>query len=209
MVELEIERDAALHALDSLPWGVVLVSNHGNRLVANRRAEEILQAEDGLTAHGDTLRAIFPHEAAKFDRLLTNTLNGARGGGMLSITRPLGSHPLNVLILPLGNKPEMFGDRVHAAAIFVSDPHMRLPGNEQHLRELYALTAVEARLAACLSRGKSIEEAAAAMGVTVNTARAYLKRIFEKTGVHRQSALVRLLLLGVPPLSQGADKPTE
>jgi DNA-binding CsgD family transcriptional regulator len=75
---------------------------------------------------------------------------------------------------------------------------MRPDSNEQHLRELYALTVVEARLAAWLSQGKSVEEAAAAMGVTVNTARAYLKRIYNKTGVRRQSELVRLLLLALP-----------
>jgi DNA-binding CsgD family transcriptional regulator len=38
------------------------------------------------------------------------------------------------------------------------------------------------------------------MGITVNTARAYLKRIYSKTGVRRQPELVRLLLLGLPRL---------
>ena len=35
---------------------------------------------------------------------------------------------------------------------------------------------------------------------TVNTARAYLKRIYGKTGVRRQPELIRLLLLGLPRL---------
>jgi DNA-binding CsgD family transcriptional regulator len=61
---------------------------------------------------------------------------------------------------------------------------------------------VEARLASWLSQGKSVEEAAAAMGITVNTARAYLKRIYGKTGVRRQPELIRLLLLGLPRLRQ-------
>jgi DNA-binding CsgD family transcriptional regulator len=77
---------------------------------------------------------------------------------------------------------------------------MRINGNEQHLRELYALTPAEARLATHLSCGRSVEEAAAEMGVTVNTARAYLKRIYSKLGVRRQSELVRRLLLGLAGL---------
>jgi len=206
IVELEIERDAALRALDCLPWGVVLVNSHGNRLAANRRAEALLQAGDGMMVYGDTLRATLPDEAARLDRLLSSVLDRTSAGGALSLTRPSEAHPLSVRVVPLRNKPEVPGDRVQAAAIFVSDPNMRLDNNEQHLRELYALTAVEARLAVWLLQGKSVEEAAAAMGVTVNTARAYLKRIFNKTGVRRQSALMRLLLLGLSRLNQGPDK---
>jgi DNA-binding CsgD family transcriptional regulator len=208
MVELEVERDAAFHALDHLPWGVVFVDEHRNRLGANRHAQEMLLAGDGLVARGDTVRAAIAAESAELDRLLSGALNHAGGrtpsaGGPLSITRPSGAHPLSVLVVPLRTRPESLGVRRPAAAIFVGDPDIRLDSsNEQHLRELYALTPGEARLAARLAQGKSIEEAAAAIGITVNTARAYLKRIYGKTGVRRQPELVRLLLLGLPRLRQ-------
>ena len=42
--------------------------------------------------------------------------------------------------------------------------------------------------------------AAERLSVSVNTARTQLRRIFEKTGVHNQSALVRLMLSIAPPL---------
>ena len=42
------------------------------------------------------------------------------------------------------------------------------------------------------------------MGITVNTARAYLKRIYDKTGVRRQPELVRVLL-SLPRLRQHSD----
>jgi DNA-binding CsgD family transcriptional regulator len=213
IAELETERDAALQTLDHLPWGVVLVDRRGNRLVANRCAQEILLAGDGLTLQGGTLRAVLADETARLERLLSSALNGIgdRAPGAsdtLSITRPPGSHPLSVRVIPLHTKQETRMDRVPAAAVFISDPDMPLDSNEQHLRELYALTAVEARLAAWLSRGKSVDEAAGAMGVTVNTARAYLKRIYHKTGVRRQSELVRLLLLGLTRLSGDQHRTT-
>jgi DNA-binding CsgD family transcriptional regulator len=206
IAELKIERDAALNVLDRLPWGVVLVNNNGDRLAANRPAETLLLTGDGLTVYGDTLRATLPDEAARLDRLLSSVLNGTSAGGVLPITRASEAHPLSVLVVPLRSNAQDLGDQVQAAAIFVSDPDMRLEGNEKHLRELYALTPVEARLAACLLQGKSVDEAAAAMGVTINTARVYLKRIFVKTGVRRQSALMRLLLLGLGRLSQASEK---
>jgi DNA-binding CsgD family transcriptional regulator len=208
MAKLEIERDAAIHALDHLPWGVVFVDEHRNRLAANRHAQAILLAGDGLMTRGNTLRAALAEESAQLDRLLSCALKptGASApsvGGPLSITRPSGAHPLSVLVVPLRTKAEPLGDRRPAAAIFVGDPDVRLDSsNEQHLRALYALTAGEARLAARLVQGKSVDEAAAAIGITVNTARAYLKRIYGKTGVRRQPELMRLLLLGLPRLRQ-------
>jgi DNA-binding CsgD family transcriptional regulator len=202
IAELECERDAALDALDYLRWGVLLVDNHGSRLAANRRAQEILVARDGLMAQGEDVRAVLADDSARLDRLLISAIKGGGGrrSGALSITRPLKAHALNVVVIPLRTRSKELADRVPAAAIFMSDPDMRINGNEQHLRELYALTPAEARLATHLSCGRSVEEAAAEMGVTVNTARAYLKRIYSKLGVRRQSELVRRLLLGLAGL---------
>jgi DNA-binding CsgD family transcriptional regulator len=214
MAELEVERDAAFRALDQLPWGVVFVDEHRNRLGANRHAQEILVAGDGLTARGNTLQAKLADETARLDWLLSSALDrtgkkGPSAGGTLSITRPSGAHPLNVVVVPLHIKTEALSERGPIAAIFVTDPDLPLQSNEQHLRELYALTAGEARLASCLLEGKSVEEAAAAIGITVNTARAYLKRIYNKTGVRRQPELMRLLLLGLPRLRRDGRAATQ
>lgn len=204
MIALEIERDVAFRALDQLPWGVMFVDKARKRLVANRHAQEILIAGDGLSARGDTLRAQEADETARLERLLSDVLDrNARSGagGTLSITRHSGAPPLNVVIVPLHIKTEKFAEQGPIAAIFVTDPDMQLDrSNQQQLRELYSLTAGEARLAVWLLQGKSVEEAAAAMGITLNTARAYLKRIYDKTGVRRQAELMRLLLLSLPRL---------
>jgi DNA-binding CsgD family transcriptional regulator len=214
MAELEVERDAAFRALDQLPWGVLLVDEHRNRLGANRHAEEILVAGDGLTTRGNTLRADLADETARLDRLLSRALDrrgqqGASTVGTLSITRPSGAHPLSVVVVPLHIKIETWSERGSIAAIFMTDPEIPLDSNEQHLREMYALTPGEARLASCLLQGKSVEQAAAAMGITLNTARAYLKRIYHKTGVRRQPELMRLLLLGLPRLRRDRHPATQ
>ena len=205
LADLEIERDAALRALDQLPWGVVFVDEHRNRLAANRHAEEILIAGDGLTARGNVLRADLADETARLERLLNSALDRtgkqrSGAGGTLSITRPSGAHPLSVAVVPLHIDMETLGERGRIAAIFFTDPDFPFDSHEQHLRELYALTAGEARLTSWLLQGKSVEESAAAMGITINTARTRLKRIYNKTGVRRQPELVRRLLLGLPRL---------
>ena len=68
------------------------------------------------------------------------------------------------MVVALRTNGEALGDRAPVAAVFVSDPEIRLDSNQQHLRRLYALTVAEARLAAWLAQGKSVNEAAASDG---------------------------------------------
>jgi DNA-binding CsgD family transcriptional regulator len=64
------------------------------------------------------------------------------------------------------------------------------------LVKFYGFTPTEAKLARLISNGYRLEEASKRMGIGYQTARTHLKRIFSKTGVDRQSELVRLLLTG-------------
>jgi DNA-binding CsgD family transcriptional regulator len=61
------------------------------------------------------------------------------------------------------------------------------------LAGLFDLTPAEARLAASLSQGRPLKDAAADSNITFKSGRTYLERIFAKTGTHRQSELVALL----------------
>lgn len=60
-------------------------------------------------------------------------------------------------------------------------------------RAWFDLTPSEARLAAMLARGLTLDYYAGSYGVSVNAARFLLKGIFAKTGVHKQPELVALL----------------
>ena len=52
----------------------------------------------------------------------------------------------------------------------------------------------EARLAARLARGETMEEAAEALAISRETARSQAKAVYAKTGVNRQAGLVALVL---------------
>jgi DNA-binding CsgD family transcriptional regulator len=60
------------------------------------------------------------------------------------------------------------------------------------------LTQAERRLASFMATGMSLQKAAAASGITFSTARTYLKRIFAKLGIARQSDLVGLVAALTP-----------
>ena len=63
----------------------------------------------------------------------------------------------------------------------------------EQLGELFDLLPSEARLALALSRGASIAEAARDLGLSVQSARTYSKRIYAKTGARGQADLVRFI----------------
>jgi len=62
-----------------------------------------------------------------------------------------------------------------------------------NLRESFGLTPAETRLAARLRDGLTLKDAAAELGVAVNTVRNQLRAIFDKLGLSRQSDLIRAL----------------
>jgi DNA-binding CsgD family transcriptional regulator len=65
---------------------------------------------------------------------------------------------------------------------------------------VYRLSAAQARLAERIVDGHDLVSAAEQLGITVNTARTHLNRMFEKTGVRSQPALVAALLSVYAPL---------
>jgi DNA-binding CsgD family transcriptional regulator len=99
-----------------------------------------------------------------------------------------------VLVSPLG---EAASDCGSSHCIFIYEPEAgrrRLP--LKVLAQLYGLAPAEARLTNELFVGKSVQHAAGELGITRNTARSTLKRIFGKCSVSSQAELLQLLSLG-------------
>ncbi|AOR76176.1 helix-turn-helix transcriptional regulator [Novosphingobium resinovorum] len=72
-------------------------------------------------------------------------------------------------------------------------PNARTPASVERLTRLFDLPPREAQLAIALNEGQSIAEAAENMGLTLETARNYSKRLYAKLGVRGQAELVRLV----------------
>jgi DNA-binding CsgD family transcriptional regulator len=62
------------------------------------------------------------------------------------------------------------------------------------MRQLYGLTPTEARLADLLLEGLEVREISNRLSISVETARFHLKRVLAKSGTHRQTELIRLML---------------
>ncbi|MEX2697355.1 helix-turn-helix transcriptional regulator [Rhizobium mongolense] len=70
-------------------------------------------------------------------------------------------------------------------------PPMRI--NRMLLIRAFGLTNAESRLASLVASGQSLEDVAALLSISKETARNQLKAVFAKTKTHRQAELVAML----------------
>jgi len=204
------ERDAALAALDQIPVGVVIVDDAGTVLDSNHVANEILSANDGLILDRSGLKGHTREATLSLQDLIETAINPDRqfnkeATDTVLLDRPSGRPSLAVTIgrLPMVNR--FLGTDRRAAAIYLTDPQNPFELDSSKLRRLYKLTPAEARLAAHLAQGSRLEDAAVDLGVSLNTVRTHLKRIFSKTGTDRQAELVRLIISGPARIAMGRD----
>lgn len=98
--------------------------------------------------------------------------------------------------MPFGhNVPSPLRETFLAARVLIlaieHDPAQ--PADPLIVKDLLGLSLGEARLASLIGTGKSPREAAQRMGITEESARTILKRVFLKTNTSRQSELAALL----------------
>jgi len=185
--------------LDRLPMGIIVLDESGKVEFFNRAAETILAKKDGLCWSSGGVSAVDPTQASRLAAAikgakLTATGKGLAGGGNLSITRSSIGRPLSVMVAPMMPSTASPLSRAPRVAMFITDPEATQVTNLERLKALFNLTPAESRMASQLLQGKSVIEAADALGITRQTARVHLKRIFGKTYTGRQSELMRLLL---------------
>ena len=78
----------------------------------------------------------------------------------------------------------------------LSAPQSAVEFNDERLRRLYGLTRTEARFAELLACGLGLSSASQRLGISYQTGKSHLKRIYLKTRAHQQYELVALLLSG-------------
>ena len=194
--EMKARSDGDEAALNMLSVAVIFLGATGEILLMNKRAEELVNSNDGLLFRAGKLSAAARAESAQMLAMIhlaveTGNGRGLSAGGTILISRRLG-RPLSMTVAPL--RGFSAGSRQPAAVLFISDPDRNRELPADLLQRCYGLTPAEARLATALLEGHSLKEVADACRVTHNTAKSQLKSVFSKTQVRRQGELIRLLL---------------
>jgi DNA-binding CsgD family transcriptional regulator len=85
------------------------------------------------------------------------------------------------------------GIRDAAVLLFVIDPVNRRSIPLGQLMNAYGLTRAEARVALAASSGSTVIESARLLGLSPNTIKTHLRRVFAKTATARQAELAGLI----------------
>lgn len=202
---LECERALFAGTVNRMLLGMISFAQDGSIVEMNQEAKRILAEKDGIWLSGNNLAVDSSHESRDLQRMLRQATAGTNdsedGPGVveaMSISRPSGRAKLGILIktIPMGEWSE--SRQRPAAVVYLRDPESNAAQPSQELvRRLFGLTRMESQLALLLAEGFTLDEAAEKMNVRRNTARTHLRSIFCKTGVTRQTMLVRLLLNSV------------
>ncbi|HMH12084.1 MAG TPA: helix-turn-helix transcriptional regulator [Edaphobacter sp.] len=188
-------------ALDAFDHAIFGLDHEGLVILNNRRAEDLVKSGDGIRLVKGRLAAMRGEENSELQSQLAAAVAvgmscGISSGGSLFLSHKTGKSPLRLTVIPLQSSLLDKYGRV-AAMVFVSDSTTKPLPRSVILNRLYHLTPAEGRFADLLACGHEVDKVANRLGITLETARFHLRRILGKTGTHRQTELI-WLILGLP-----------
>lgn len=184
---------AAVNALDLVRQPAVILDRLGFVLDVNAAADQLFDSE--IRISNRRLAVSDRHVQAELERVA----DALRAAGD---TTPLPSAPIvvrrrfkrPVLIRVLPIEPAARSPFLGARALLtLLDLSEQKPPRSLLLATSFGLTAAEAKIAALIGAGETVENAAERLGITKHTARNQLKAVFGKTDTHRQAELAALL----------------
>lgn len=208
----ELLAEAAFDALARLQVGTVLLDSKARPLYLNPYADSVIRAQDGLVVSHRELSAQSLTDAARLRKTIHLAIDASSATGSTGTTksrsivlpsstlecyvsRRAPRLPLLLRVVPVFPHDRTDGVCAPASAIvFIFEPERPIEVDQHSIARTFALTPREAELVAQLARGNDLAAAAQKMRIRNETARGYLKEAQGKTGTHRQSELVALVL---------------
>ena len=200
----ETDRSFYAHALSRLAIGSIVVADDGRILEVSGIARTVMDQQDGLQDVNGHLALTTPRDTQRLREAIRAVASIRPDERQplptaLRVERPSGRGDLGLVVQPA---PLGLGEAIEPRAIvLLSDPETSVSVSPETISALFGLTAAESAICVQLVNGATLDEAGLALGIKRNTVRAHLRSIFEKTGVDRQSRLVRLILNSVVPVA--------
>jgi len=180
-------------ALDATRSGVVLVDSNSSIVHANAAARAMLDAGNPLTINAGKLGLVGELTPGRLEAAIEAAAAGEarlgrRGLAIPGIRRE--GLPFTARVMPLGNRTSLPGRAI--AAVFIAGKGDDADIEIEAVSGLYALTPTEARVFELIVKGHTSKEISAALSIAASTLKTHTLRLFDKTGRHRRSELVRL-----------------
>lgn len=162
----------------------------------NPAAESLVGRSRKLVVRGGRLRSAEASAESHLQRAIRAA--AAEPGRACAFALHLdGARPATVITAPLAADPKAARrGRAPLALVLVDAGEVDPQPIAWRMRQVYGLTPAEARVAALVALGQTVEEIALSMQLKRPTLRTHLRNIFGKTGTRRQAELVSLALRG-------------
>jgi len=185
--------------LDEFPRGFILLMPDSEILDTNLFAEKLLEkstlfqlVDRSFRFRAPEIQHDFHMQLKKISSLPKDQLNEFVWYKNLSGSAETGSLMATVLAFGFDvfrSESTRF-DRV--ALIILEQQGYRGIAGEEQLREFYQLTKAQARLLHAIIQNNSIEDAAATLHISINTARSHLRAIYDRLGINNLGQLLQI-----------------
>ena len=186
--------------LDHLTAGVILFNENLRIFYTNRSAQRLLASGTCLNNYHGYLACANPEITAELKTIAVDQKDH-----LLSIDRGPDRSSLHVMVTLLKSGNNNVGRDMPTSILFAfatTDNYARI---EEVVRSLYRLSPSEAKLVSQLFVTPHLPTAADALGITLNTARTHLKRIYVKTRVNRIASLIHMIVTGPASIILNTD----
>jgi DNA-binding CsgD family transcriptional regulator/PAS domain-containing protein len=185
---------AAFDVLDRFSDGVIVLDGGARVIFANAAARRY--ETEGVFGFRRQLSTWSLTHSQRLAELVRSASKGSAGGTM-SLPHGSDGQLLTLIVGPVRSKDvgrlADSGIKDAAVLLFVVDPANRRSIPLGQLIDAYGLTRAEARVALAASSGNTVIESARLLGLSPNTIKTHLRRVFAKTATARQAELAGVI----------------
>jgi len=193
-----VEAAALADALDELASGMFIVDSTGRIIHANVAAHRLIVEADVLRAANGRLSALEAKGGQNLLAVFAAAQAGdaavGKGGIAVPLTARSGErYVAHVLPLTSGARRKAGASYAATAAVFVRKAGLDLPSPPEAVASEFKLTPAEVRVLFAIVQIGGVPEVAPVLGVSEQTVKTHLHRLYEKTATKRQADLVKLV----------------
>jgi len=185
----DLEISPLSEALDHLASGVVLVNEKLEVFYKNKSASNILDEKFPIRIKDNCLACANSRIRKDIQKLVDSKVST-----IYSLSH--GHTSAHLLIFPLNTQLSADVNHSPGSVLFVFNTAASSTRLEEVVRTMYKLSPTEARIAARLVYNPYLADISASLGITHNTARTHLKRIYQKTGTNKLPSLIQKIVTG-------------
>ncbi|MDB1123207.1 alpha/beta fold hydrolase [Vibrio algarum] len=182
-----------LSLFDFLPLPAFVCAPNGQILQQNRLASELLKTTALVMIDNQRIKFHHNSQQRQFDKLISQ-LTEPNGQVRETTMRLRDSFQTNPVSISLSRIDDQYQLGSNILVLFANQNVDTKPNLSAFSRQ-YELTKAEQKLVENLAHNKTLNEISESHGVSINTIRTQLKSVFQKTGCHRQSELMKLVLV--------------